>query len=116
MEKEIIKVIEENPIALATSSKDGKPNIAVAAFVKVKDDKIIITSNYMKTTIDNIKQNPKISLVAWNKKWKGYKINGIAEYHDTGEWMEFIKAIPQNKKEPCNGAIIIKPKEIRQIG
>jgi uncharacterized protein len=116
MEQKLIRTIEENPIVLATSSKDGKPNASVAAFVKVKDNKIIITNNYMKTTIDNIKHNHAISLVVWDKKMDGYKIEGTAEYYEDGEWIDFIKKIPQNKDEPCNGAIVIKPKDIISIG
>ncbi|MEK6918076.1 MAG: pyridoxamine 5'-phosphate oxidase family protein [Nanoarchaeota archaeon] len=116
MEEKIKKLIEKNPVAISTSSKNGTPNISVAAFLKIKDEKIIITNNYMKKTIDNIKENPKISLAVWDDKWKGYKIDGLAEYSESEEWISFIKNIKENKNEPCNGAIIVKPLNIKQIG
>ncbi len=113
--KEAIKIIEENPVALSTCN-DNKPNASVAAFVKVKDDKIIITNNYMGKTIDNIKENPKLCLVVWNKDWTGYKIEGDAEYFEEGEWFDFVKKIPENKDEPCKGAIVITINNIKEIG
>jgi len=111
-----IDIIENNPVALATSDKKGKPHVIAVACVKVKDDKIIITNNYMKTTIDNIKQNPKVSLVAWGRTLKGCKIDGIAEYFENGEWYNFVKAIKENENEPCKGAIVIKVNSIKGCG
>jgi len=116
MEEDVIKTIEKNPVAISTCDKKGEPNISVAAFIKIKNNKIIITNNYMGKTIENIKQNPKVSLAVWNQKWKGYKINGAAEYFGKGTWMNFIKKIPENKNEPCKGAIIVTPTKIKKIG
>ena len=116
IDKEAIKTIEENPLAIATSTKDGKPNVAVAAYAKIKDDKIIITNNYMGKTIDNIKQNQEVSLVVWNKDWKGYKIQGTAECSEKGKWFDFVKSMKENKNEPCKGAVVITVKSIKEIG
>ncbi len=115
MKENLIKTIEENPIALGTSN-NNKPHVSVAAFVKIKDEKIIVTNNYMKTTIENIKENPLVNLVVWNKDWKGYQIEGSANYFKEGMWLDFIKNIPENKDEPCKGAIIIQINKIKSIG
>ena len=85
MEEEIKKMIEKNALAFATINEEGNPYVIAVAFVKVKDDKIIITNNYMGKTIDNLKNNPNISLVVWNKDWKGYNIQGKVEYFEEGE-------------------------------
>ena len=114
--KEIVKLIETNPIAIATSTKDGVPNVSAAAYVKVKDGQIIVTNNYMKRTVENIKANPKVSIVAWNSAMKGCKIEGIADYFEEGEWMNFIKSIPENHGENCKGAIVITPLDTKEIG
>ncbi|HCX45376.1 TPA: hypothetical protein DGT35_02115 [Patescibacteria group bacterium] len=114
MNEEIKKIIEENPLALATINKKGEPDIIAVASVKLKDNKIIITDNYMKTTIENIEYNPNISLVGWNKKMEGYNIRGIAEYFIKGAWIDYVKSIPENKDEPCKGAIVIEIKQYKK--
>jgi len=116
IDKETIKTIENNPIAIATATRDGTPNAAVVAYVKVKNNKLIITNNYMEKTVDNIKQNQNISIVVWNKDWRGYKIQGTAEYTEKGAQFEFVKSMKENKEEPCKGAIIVAIKSIKKIG
>lgn len=114
MENEIKKIIEENPVALATVDNEGKPYVIAVASVKVKDDKIIVTNNYMKKTIENLKNSPNISLVVWNKDLEGYKIQRVAEYFSEGEFFDFVKSLEENRNEPCNGAIVIEINEIKE--
>ncbi len=109
------KIIEENPVALATINKEGNPHCIAVAFVKVKDDKVIITNNYMTNTIKNINRNNNVSLAVWNKDWKGYQINGKAEYFEKGEWHDFVKAIEENKEEACRGAIVVEVNKIKRL-
>jgi len=115
MEEEIKKIIEENAVALASIDHEGNPYCIAVAYVKVKDDKIVITANYMNTTLENIKSNPNVCLVVWNKGLEGYQIKGKAEYFEQGEWLEFVKAIPENKDEPCKGALIVEVNNIKKL-
>lgn len=112
--KEIKQLIEENPLALATI-KNNKPYVIVVAYVKVLSNKIIITDNYMKNTKENIKENPNVALVVWNKDWQGYQINGTAEYFDKGKWLDFVKSLEENKGYPTKGAILVEIKEIKKL-
>lgn len=116
MNKDVKRIIEENPIAFATVNLDGSPHVIAVAYVKVKDDKIIITNNYMTTAVANFKKNKMISLAVWNKKWDGYRIEGEANYFEEGEWFDFVKSIKENEDEPCNGAVVIDIKEIKKLG
>jgi len=116
MEEEIKRIIEKNPVALSTISKECKPYVIAVASVKVKDDKIIVTDNYMGITLDNLKNNPHVSLVVWDKDWKGYNIQGKAEYFDKGIFLDFVKSLKENKDEPCKGAIIIEINDIKKCG
>ena len=110
------KIIEENPVALATSD-NNMPNVIAVAYVKiVADDKILITDNYMKGTKENIEKNPNICLAVWDKEWNGYKIIGKAQYLTSGEWFDFIKSMPENKGFPAKGAILITISKIRELG
>jgi predicted pyridoxine 5'-phosphate oxidase superfamily flavin-nucleotide-binding protein len=113
--KEIIKVIENNPVAFATSSKDGKPHVIVVNFVKVKEGQLLITDNYMKKTIKNLSENDQASIVVWGSDMKGYKISGVALYLTEGEEFDIIKNIEENKDEPCKGVILFTPMDTEEI-
>ena len=115
MNEEIKLIIEENAVALASIDADGNPYCIAVAYVKVKDDKIVITANYMNTTLENIRNNPSVCLVVWNKDWKGYQIKGKAEYFNQGEWLDFVKAIPENRDEPCKGALVVEINSIKKL-
>ena len=120
IDKELKKLIEENALALATVDEYCNPHCIAVGFVKViSKDKLLITNNYMTKTIKNIQKNRNVSLTVWNKDWKkncmGYELRGIAEYYTKGKWYEMVKHIPENKEEPCRGAILITIKKIKRL-
>ena len=115
MEENIKKIIEENPMALATVDESGNPYVIAVAFVKVKDGKLVITNNYMGKTIENLKRNPNICLAVWDKDWKGYQVKGEIQYFEEGEWYDFVKSIEENKKEPCKGALFVDIKNMKKL-
>jgi len=113
-------LIEENALAIATANKKAEPHCIGVGFVKVvSKNQILITDNYMNTTVKNILENPKISLVVWNKEWKddfvGYKMEGTAEYFKEGKWLDKAKKIPENKGMPCKGTIVVTLNKIVKI-
>ena len=114
--KEAIKIIEGNPITIATADKEGKPRATNVAYVKVRDNKLLITNNYMNQTIQNLKQNPQISIAVFNDKWKGYQIEGTAKYSESGPFYDFVKSMKENENEPCKGVIIVEVKTIKETG
>jgi predicted pyridoxine 5'-phosphate oxidase superfamily flavin-nucleotide-binding protein len=112
------KLIEENPVAIATCTFDI-PDVAAVADVKVVDeDKLLIGDNFLTTTRANILKNGKVALVVWNKDWEkdcfGYKIIGKAEYLEVGEYYEKVKEI--HAGFPAKGAILVTVNEIKRIG
>ncbi len=112
---EQIKIIEKNPCAISTITKDNKPYAIVVAYCKVKDNKILITDNYMKNTKNNILNNNYLSLVVWNKDWKSLKIQGFVEYSKEGPEYDYIKNINENKDEPCKGVLVFNIENITQF-
>lgn len=120
IDKEATKIIEENPVAFATvdpSSGTAKPNVIGVAYVKVVDkDKVLITDNYMKQTLENLKQNNNVCLAVWDKDWQGYKLIGTSEYQTEGKWFDYIKRMPENKGLPAKGAILITVSKIIKLG
>lgn len=115
MEVEDIKnKIERATIALASMNSEGKPHNIVIMDAKVRNEKIIITNNYMKTTIENIRNNPNISLVFWEGK-KGWRIDGKATYHNSGKWLDFVKSLKENEGYPAKGALMINVEKIENL-
>lgn len=102
------KLIEENPVSLATVNESNNPHVIAVAYVKVISlNKILITDNFMTQTVKNIKYNNQVSLVVWNSKWQGCQLFGTAKYSTSGKWKEYIKKMKENKSLPAKGAIII---------
>ncbi len=112
----IKKIIENNPVALATCVKN-KPHVIAVANVKViGKDAVVITDNLMKICKQNILKNHNIALAVWDKKWDGYRIKGTAKYYAKGKWLNFVKSIKENKGYSAKGAILIKVNEIVKLG
>ncbi|MFH1522170.1 MAG: pyridoxamine 5'-phosphate oxidase family protein [archaeon] len=116
MEIENIKdKLEKAIVAVATINPNNRPHAIAIMYAKVKEGKIIITNNYMKSTIQNLKINPYVSLVFWEGK-RGWEINGKVDYFDYGEWLDFVKNLPENKNEPVNGALVVSVENIKELG
>ena len=120
MKIEEIKDNIKNKIAdLASVTLDNKPHTIAVEVNEVKDNKIIITDNQMKNTPKDIKNNPNVSLVFWEGKKdeeRGWRINGKAEYYDSGKYLDFVKSLKENKGCLTKGAIVIKVEEIKELG
>jgi len=108
------ELIEKNALCLATV-KNNKPHTIAVACVKVVKNKIIITDNFMKETKENLKKNNNVALVVWNKDWVGFELMGKGKYYNSGKWIEFVKRIPENKKYPCKGAIVVNISKIKKL-
>ena len=115
IDKKIKRVIENNPSAFATVN-NNKPNVIGVAYIKVvSKNQIIITDNYMKSAIINLKKNKKVGLAVWDKKWNGYKLNGTARYFTSGKWKKFVEEMKENKEMPAKGAILVTINEIKKL-
>lgn len=113
MQTAIKKLIEKNPLAFATITLAGNPNIIGIAYVKVVEkDKLLISDIYMHQTIEDIKNNPHVALVVWNKNLKGYKFIGTAQYFNRGKYFQKVKSLPENKNLPVKGAIVVKIEKV----
>lgn len=110
---EIKTIIEGNPVAIATVTSENNPNVIGVAFVKVvSENQILVTDNYMNRTIQDVKDNSHVVVLGWNKDMDGYKLIGEAQYFSSGEWVEKVKALPENKGMPAKGALLITVNKI----
>jgi len=107
--------LEKAIIAVATINKKNRPHNIAIMYAKVAEGKVIITNNFMKSTIENLKINPYVSLLFWEDE-KGWRIEGKAEYFDSGKWLDFVKSLPENKDYPAKGAVVVDINEIKELG
>lgn len=108
IDNKLKSLIEKNCVALATVMPDGKPNVIGVAFVKViGKNKLLVTDNYMNQSIKDIETNPSVAVVVWDKDMSGFKLVGEAEYHSEGEWLDRVKAMPENKGLPAKGSVLV---------
>ena len=61
--KDVLK--ERQNIVLATSSKDGSPRAIIVVSLGFIDDKLLIGACVMRKSLENIKENNKVSIVAF---------------------------------------------------
>lgn len=99
---------------LATASKNGEPNCSyVGAKYLLDDETIIIVDNFMRKTLKNILENPRIAIVIIRDK-EAYQIKGNCEYLTNGpiyeEARKWMKA--KGDKYPAKGAIVVKVTDI----
>ncbi|MEN6341015.1 MAG: pyridoxamine 5'-phosphate oxidase family protein [Methanospirillum sp.] len=70
---------------LATSSKDGNPNVVpIAAYTVLEDGSLLISDQYFNKTLANMQENPRIALSWWGAKG-GFQIKGTVTLHADDE-------------------------------
>lgn len=78
--------------AFATCSKDGVPNVMATSMKQAYDDEtVLISDQYMKKTLANIRENPRGALTVWDET-SGYQVKGTLTYEDEGPLYESIAA------------------------
>ena len=113
--KEVKEIfVNEKYHQLATTSIEVAPNICNIGGKYIRDDnKVVIVDNHMKKTIDNIKANPKVSILIRREK-ESYQIKGSCKYITEGkEYEEAYKWMKsKGDKYPAKGAIIVNVEEV----
>ncbi|MHB8163602.1 MAG: pyridoxamine 5'-phosphate oxidase family protein [Methanoregula sp.] len=104
---------------LATSSKEGIPNVVPIAAFKVRDDgTMLISDQYFNKTLANLQENPAIALSWWGDKG-GFQIKGTVTVHTNDEifrqniaWMKesWPKFVPKSAVlVKITGVYAVKP-------
>lgn len=101
---------------VATSSKNGWPNVVPVGFVElVSDDTIWIADNFMRKTLSNIQENPKISISIWGPETKGcFQIKGEVEIRSSGPEFEKMQETVRSKmaQAPAKNLLIVTIREV----
>jgi hypothetical protein len=113
--EKVKNIFNNEPVhQLATSSKNGIPNISNAgAKYLLNDETIIIIDNYMDKTLANILENPLVAILVRSGK-ESYQIKGRCSYLSSGSLYEDAKKWMKSvgEKYPAKGALKIEIEEI----
>lgn len=90
---------------MATCSKVGNPNANIVISLGFIDDRLLVADCQMTTTIKNLKENPKICVIAGY-----YRIKGSVEIFSSGKY--FDMCVEKNKEYKVKNAILIKVEEV----
>ncbi|MCI5051344.1 MAG: hypothetical protein MRY57_03475 [Candidatus Pacebacteria bacterium] len=79
----------------------------------INNEQIILCNYFMKNTIDNILQNPNVSLSCWSQT-QGIQIKGIVTYQETGDVFSWIQNIISQKypHRILKGVLVINPSDV----
>ncbi|WP_319579682.1 pyridoxamine 5'-phosphate oxidase family protein [uncultured Methanospirillum sp.] len=101
---------------VATASKEGWPNVVPIGFVELaSDDTIWIADNFMKKTLANIRENPKLSIFIWGPETQGcFQIKGDVELKTSGPEFDKMHETVRSKmaQAPAKGLLIVKIREV----
>jgi len=84
LNEEMKEILNSSMWVLATADNNGVPNaVPIHWGVILNDSKLMLVNNFMKKTIDNISNNPNVSVSVW-KKTTGYQFKGKASIETSG--------------------------------
>jgi len=104
-------------VFLATSTKDGIPNVVpIGAFKLLDDETLLISDQFFQKTLANLKENPKAAISYWGEKG-GFQIKGTVTIHvndkvfsDDVAWMKELRPNLTPKS-----AVIMKISDVYQV-
>lgn len=101
--------------ALATYAPECLHVVPVSK-IKVVDNKIWLVNYFMGKTIENIMQNPAVSLACWHGL-EGYQIKGEVEYVTAGEIFTAMveEAATEFPDRVVKGVLVITPQELFDV-
>jgi len=115
--KEMLEMFKTNgPVAFATASKKGVPNVALIGVVWPNDDGTIsFIDNFMNKTCTNLLENPQAAFYLWNKDCKeSYQVKGTIAI--CGEGPEYEAAVAKahaiNEGFPAKHLLKFTPTDI----
>ena len=101
-------------IHLATSSKEGIPNLIAVECCGIAGDKILIADCHFGKTKKNLDENKRVSILTENNK-EHYQIKGTAEYQTSGKYFDKIVKILEGTGYQAKGIILVSCDEIYDL-
>jgi uncharacterized protein len=110
LNSEVKSMFEKQLAIVATSSKDGIPNVGPKGSLYVFDDETLTYSEGTgEKTLRNIKENPKVAVIILDRdKADGYQVKGTTEILTCGDFFEKVAIRQTERKRP-------RPKHVVKI-
>ena len=107
-------VSKQKPLPIATSDKNGKPNVVFVTMWKILDDEtILIVDNFMKKTRVNMEENPNMAIVAYDSEIKrSFQLKGTVDLETRGDRFAIAEEMARAKNRPAKVAVVFHVKEI----
>ena len=112
---------KQGTFVLGTADSNGVPNVVPVGAVRILDDEtILISDQFFKKTLANLRENPNVAISFWEMA-EGYQIKGEAKIHTEGkiyeETAEWIRKLSEKIGRPLKskGAVVVKIKEIYSV-
>ncbi len=101
---EEIEEIQNNEYVVFSTCNENNPRAIIVMPSRVESNRIILSNIQMKTTIENLKNNPNgfINVYLKNNNDKQYKIECLCEIYNKGELFEEIKNYEETNNLPDN--------------
>jgi predicted pyridoxine 5'-phosphate oxidase superfamily flavin-nucleotide-binding protein len=103
-------------VQLATASKAGDPNVAPMGSLFIIDTETIwIGDQFMKTTVQNVLENPRASFCIWTPGSKPcFKVKADVTVVRSGPEYERMKAMVDERKPglKCRSLLVLKVTEV----
>lgn len=101
--------------SLATTGKHGI-NVVPVSTIRIVDNKILLMNYFLKKTLENISEQPRVALVCW-RGLEGYQIKGSVTYLESGSEFEEARAWVEHnvKNRVLHGLLILTPEEAYDV-
>ena len=115
MSEEVQETINGNLVHLATSSKDGKPNVVPVGGIRaISDSELLIVDVLFDKTKRNLLENPQVAIAveALGKGMppRGYQLKGRAKIFTSGEMFEQAEKMVEKMRKGGQGHVELKVK------
>jgi predicted pyridoxine 5'-phosphate oxidase superfamily flavin-nucleotide-binding protein len=105
-------------IPLATASSSGVPNVVPIRYVEVvADDLLWITDNYLRKTLENLRENPQAAFYVCSSEPKlAFQVKGSVEIATEGDDYQRMRARVLGLKPglPAKSLVVLRIAEIYQ--
>lgn len=101
LSEEIKQMLDENIVYLATSTRDGKPNVVpIGSAYAISDNEILIHDMMFVKTRANLEANLQVAISFTDtRRWESYQLKGTAKIFTEGEMFEKVLEIMKIKAE-----------------